>query len=275
MTLTLRPALDFSMTELAKMMTASFEDYFVPFQLDASRIARMIKIDGIDLELSRIAFRDDQPVATGFITQRGWSSRLAGMGVIKSERRHGVGKYLVQHLVEDAKARGDHKMVLEVIEQNEGAIALYKKFGFEVKHRLIGFKADELESVSDDGLAEVDTREVNRNLVRFGPSDLPWQLAPEAFSNLGGTLRGFRLGHADALVLAYPQIAIIQSLVVSPDHRRQGEATRLIKALAAHISDRAWRVTITLPEDLAPGLFESVGFELEALSQYEMHLELK
>lgn len=53
-----------------------------------------------------------------------------GMGVLASHRGHGVGSALIRAALEKAKEKGLTRIELAVRENNEPAIALYKKFGF-------------------------------------------------------------------------------------------------------------------------------------------------
>ena len=53
-----------------------------------------------------------------------------GMLVAAEWRGRGVGTALVAAAIEWARARGLHKLTLDVFPHNEAAIALYRKFGF-------------------------------------------------------------------------------------------------------------------------------------------------
>jgi ribosomal protein S18 acetylase RimI-like enzyme len=61
------------------------------------------------------------------IARRGWTSRLAAMGITSNARSSGVGTWAMEQLIEEAKARGEKEMVLEVIEQNTAGVKLYEK----------------------------------------------------------------------------------------------------------------------------------------------------
>ncbi len=53
-----------------------------------------------------------------------------GMMVAIGWRGRGVGTALVAAAINEARARGLHKLALSVFPQNDAAIALYRKFGF-------------------------------------------------------------------------------------------------------------------------------------------------
>ena len=54
-----------------------------------------------------------------------------GLMVAQSHRRLGVGQALLEAAVDWARSRGVTKLELHVFPHNEGAIALYDRFGFE------------------------------------------------------------------------------------------------------------------------------------------------
>jgi RimJ/RimL family protein N-acetyltransferase len=56
-----------------------------------------------------------------------------GMSIIASHRGRGGGRLLMAALIEHARGMDCHKIELEVWPDNERAIALYEKFGFEVE----------------------------------------------------------------------------------------------------------------------------------------------
>lgn len=60
-----------------------------------------------------------------------------GMGIVDGHRSAGLGTRLLTGVVDWARARGAHKVVLEVWPHNRRAIGLYEKLGFviEARHR--------------------------------------------------------------------------------------------------------------------------------------------
>lgn len=62
--------------------------------------------------------------------------------VAKEELGNGIGKLLLQSLIEIAKVKGVHTIIGGIDAKNQGSIAFHKKFGFEVVGRMneVGFK---------------------------------------------------------------------------------------------------------------------------------------
>jgi hypothetical protein len=85
-----------------------------------------------DLDASRIAYRDGEPVGLANLAVRGRDAWIGGVGVVDSARRAGVGEALMRAVHEEARSRGVERVWLEVIVENTGARALYEKLGYEV-----------------------------------------------------------------------------------------------------------------------------------------------
>ena len=78
-----------------------------------------------------VAVSNDQPA--GFILYWILDSEvsLLNIAVHPGGRRKGTGRFLLDHMVEEAVARAVETIWLEVRVSNEGAIRLYRKLGFE------------------------------------------------------------------------------------------------------------------------------------------------
>lgn len=56
---------------------------------------------------------------------------LANLAVVSDRRGEGLGRALLDHVLDDARGRGVEKLFLEVRESNEVALRLYRAAGFE------------------------------------------------------------------------------------------------------------------------------------------------
>ncbi len=139
------PASDYPLADLAKFVNRGFEAYFVPIQFNPTILLNMIQKDGIDLTASRVLTADGQPCGIALIARRQalHASRLAAMGIAREMRGKGAGSWFMDVLIREAHQRDDHEMELEVIKQNEPAVRLYRKYGFQAIRRLIGFLCKE------------------------------------------------------------------------------------------------------------------------------------
>jgi GNAT superfamily N-acetyltransferase len=272
--LTLKPALEFSIPVLADLLTRSFEEYFVPIQINDAALSTMVRRDSVDLSASRVLLKEGEPAGIALMARRGWVSRLAAMGLVKDARNSGSGTWVMSELLTEARARGDHEMCLEVIEQNEAGVRLYRKSGFGVIRRLVGFVCESPQAESAGELQEIGLREAGQAVTRHGLADLPWQLSGESIANHTPPTRAFRIGSAFA-VITNPEVkdVVIYSLLVEDGARGQGCAMRLLGSLFAAFPEKTWHVPALCPEEVG-GIFEHAGFQREKLSQHQMSIRL-
>jgi ribosomal protein S18 acetylase RimI-like enzyme len=196
----------------------------------------------------------------------------------------GIGRALLNAVIAQAEQRGDHTLVLEVFEQNTPALKLYESVGFRTVQRLFNYQTEGLTPHADERLAPLDICDVAALVTRYGAPDLPWQLAGPHCFRLTPPNAAFQLGPAYAIISDPGGATIrIHALLTLPDQQRQGHATRLLRALAAHIT--AAHITaahITTPRWMIPalcperygGFFLHLGFTQAALNQCQMQLAL-
>jgi len=113
----------FTYAELADLFTRGYEGYFVPMHFDEPTLRYMVDTWDIDLARSRVA--PDAGLCN--LAIRGDRSWIGGIAVVPEARRNGVGRALMEAVLELAPAT----VLLEVIEANEPAIRLYESLGFE------------------------------------------------------------------------------------------------------------------------------------------------
>jgi GNAT superfamily N-acetyltransferase len=129
-TLELRSARSLTLGERAELFNAAYDGYLVPFHVDERQLAFMDDVFDRDLDASRIAFRDGEPVGLRNLGLRSEDAWIGGVGVVPSARRAGVGESLMRALHEEARDRSVRRVWLEVIVENTGAFALYEKLGY-------------------------------------------------------------------------------------------------------------------------------------------------
>lgn len=133
MSLELRPAREVSPTARTELFNAGYEGYVVPIHIDEAGLTSMEETLDIDLDASRIAYRDGTPVGFANLALRGDEAWVGGVGVVMSARRSGVGEALMEAIHEHARERGITRIWLEVIVENTGAFALYEKLGYRTE----------------------------------------------------------------------------------------------------------------------------------------------
>lgn len=270
------PASNFPLPDLVKFLNDGFEDYFVPIQFNLDTFLHMLRKDGTDLTVSRVLLVEERPCGIALIARRGWTSRLAAMGIAKAARGLGAGSWFMEELIREARQRGEREMVLEVIEQNEAAVRLYQKSGFQTVRRLIGFiqKAKGAQKHKKRNLQEIDLREMSRLISQYGWSELPWQLSGESIAQMNPPACAYQTGPA-SIVVSNPaaEHVVIWSLLVEPDARGHGLGTEMLKNVMANYPGKTWHIPAVFPEQFST-VFERAGFEQEKLSQWQMKLTL-
>ena len=129
--LEIRPAGSLPLGERAALFTAAYEGYVMPFHIDEAALTWMQEKFDIDLDASRIAYREGEPVGLANLAVRDGDAWIGGVGVVASARRTGLGEALMLAVHDEARSRGVERVWLEVIDSNVGARALYEKLGYE------------------------------------------------------------------------------------------------------------------------------------------------
>jgi ribosomal protein S18 acetylase RimI-like enzyme len=269
-------ASNYSLPELVEFLNRGFEDYFVTIQFTTVTFLNMLRKDGIDLTASQVLIVNGQPCGIALIARRGWTGRLAAMGIAKEARGKGAGSWFMDELIKEAYEREDHEMVLEVIEQNDAAVRLYRKSGFQSVRRLVGFihRGKDADESERSDLQEIDLREMSKLISQHGWLDLPWQLSAESVAQMNPPACAYRKGQA-YVAISNPDAEhlVIWSLLVEQNARGNGLGTDMLRSILAHHAGKTWHAPAIFPEEFEK-VFERAGFEKENLSQWQMKLNL-
>ncbi len=177
-------------------------------------------------------------------------------------------------VIAEAKDRGDKRMVLEAIANNDAAIGLYESVGMRKTRQLIGYRRGPV-SACGEILVEIDPAEFVRRQANECSNDLVWDFKPETLT-LKVNAKAYSLdGKAFALVTEAPNDRlVIWSIFVNADSRRQGYGRRLVDSLASAHPERMMVFPIAVPDDLAHEFMTAMGFEVPEIKQYELAIDL-
>ena len=266
MTWDLRPAGSLDLERLAGLFTAAYEDYLLPFAVDARQLRTMVDAFDLDLEASRVAFRDGEPVGLANLAIRGERGWIGGVGVVAAARRQGLGEVLMRAVHDQARERGLREVWLEVMVANERAVPLYEKLGYTTTRDVDVWSLD---AADDAGEAEIDADEVpwqdaHARVRERRDEREPWQRADETVANLGD-LDGLVGGDAAAVFrVADGRVTFLQA-VGSRD---------AVHRLVAAMRTRGPVTALNLPADgMLGGAFRHLGGR-HVVRQHEMVLQL-
>jgi len=131
-------ASNFTADELAEIYNAGRVDYIVPMPMNAKRMQNYVRMYDVDLDASVVIFdKENKPAGIGMLgirDDRGWITRL---GISPTRRLGGMGRCMMQALIQNARDRHVRLIQLEVIEGNKPAHELFKKCGFQETRNLM------------------------------------------------------------------------------------------------------------------------------------------
>jgi ribosomal protein S18 acetylase RimI-like enzyme len=215
-----------SWDELAPVFNESFSDYAVPMAMTGESLANMQRRRGYVAEVSFGAYDGARLVGFVLTCLDGDRAYNSGTGVVPSHRRGGLARALVDTVIATVSARS---YVLEVLEDNARAIALYTRAGFVETRR---FRCWTFDQPGDD-LPAIDAPDLAAIAGR-ADVELSWQ------NSLGSLRRAHEpctvLGDDAGAVVVFATSGDLPLLTVARDARRRGRGTRLLRAAAARAS---------------------------------------
>jgi ribosomal protein S18 acetylase RimI-like enzyme len=269
------PASEILFTEQAMVINASFAGYVGGWtDLNAETLAKFLCLQGTDIFYSRFIRGDGELTGFGYINRTGNILRLGAMGIIPTARGTGAAGELLQHLLGEARSRGDKTMTLEVIEQNPRAVALYRRHGFRQVGRLLGWRrdADQGGSKASVSLREIPILEALRmTMVRDYP-EIPWPISRHAFAKVERT-RAY--AHEDVCVAISepaPGKMRVHGLFSPPNE--WSKLRSLLLAIVSSYADLEFFAPPVWQEEFGNEVFQPLGFEKEKLSQFFMRYDI-
>lgn len=259
----------------------AFKNYPVRFQLSEEQFySRFVEKLHIDYSYSFGAFDRERLVGFIFVAISPYQGVLTcyngGTGVVPEYQGKGLSREIYKEISAGLRAMGVKRHLLEVITENERAIAAYHKYGFEIT-RL--FHCYQLRGA----LREVQLSEdiiIRKAVVIQFPAYVEFQDIEASFidsnnhllHHLGKevTLEAYDQNKLVGYLIFQPEFGRISQMGVDPAHRRRGIGTALLeKAMQMSIQKNLTILNIEEKEEGIAGFFLANGFS-RMLSQYEM-----
>jgi|ERR1700736_567697 len=270
------PAHELSLAEQARVFTEAFAGYLIgSIELDATGLGRFLCGQGADLCYSRfVRSKSGELAGFGYINRTGNISRLAGMGTVPTARRTGAAAFLLSHLLDEAKARGDETMMLECFEQNAPALVLYHQHKFREVGRLFGWRGrggGKSEQSDQPEKLSVLTASQMRSPLDY--PELPWQISRFAMVKIPNA-RAFSLsGQCVVIGAPAPEPVRIHGFFGHGDNDWIAPRNAL-RAVLTKFPGTEFFAPQIFPEQFGPEIFEPLGFKREALNQFLMRRDL-
>jgi GNAT superfamily N-acetyltransferase len=270
------PAHEVTLAEQATVFTEAFAGYIASsIRMDAESLARFFCAQGVDLCYSRFVRASGKLVGFGYINRTGNISRLAAMGVVPSARRVGAARYLLLHLLDEARNRRDNTMTLEVFEQNPGAHALYSGNGFHEITRLFGWRRKEDVDLTDAASALIE--EISLLAASETPSaldypEIPWQISRHAVLKLA-TAQAFRIGDT-AIVIGDARSLPVRVHAFFNVAGKTDEIRSAFSAILQRFAGSEFFAPAIFPEKFGEQIFQPLGFIREPINQFLMQQDL-
>lgn len=136
------PARRVPLWQMVKLFNEAYSEYYVPVSLSLERLASLVHREDIDLERSRVAAIGGRLVGLGLLGLRSREAYICGVGVVPDLRGMGIGRAVMESLLQEARQAGAGRVRLEVLCQNERAVRLYSGLGFAILGELTSYSRD-------------------------------------------------------------------------------------------------------------------------------------
>ena len=236
----IRSLADTDFDTLCEAFAQAFANYDIDSNHEALR--RMLRRRGFMPELSFAAFDGDRIAAftfNGTGTCDGLPTAYdTGTGTLPEYRGQGLASRIFTHSIPHLQAAGIRRYLLEVLQSNSAAIAVYCKMGFETTREFNYFgqqkellRIPERKPAISCTLRPMEPGTAHR-LAGFRDFVPSWQNDAASVARAGDDLVGFGLFRDDeplGYCLCEPSSGDISQLAVAPRWRRQGIGSALLR----------------------------------------------
>lgn len=237
----------------------AFSDYVVKLAPTAEQLRELLTRRAWVPELSVGAYDGDSLVAftlNGFDGNRGYDS---GTGVVPSHRRLGLARQTMEWSIARLHEAGATGYVLEVIESNAPAVALYHACGFEVVRRMQCWSFPRWQPAAPPGVGTIEPRW--------------WDVEPSWQNSTASILRArdphLILGNDAGYAVVFPYTGDLAQLAVAPAARRRGRGRALLNAAATAAGKPLRILNVDSRDEGIAAFFEACGAE-KLVTQLEM-----
>ena len=262
----------------------AFADYEIHF--DKEEVRSMLTRRGYNPKLSFAAIKDGEIISftlngTGFFN----GLRTAydtGTGTLKEYRGHGIATKIFNYSHPYLKEAGIKQYLLEVLQNNHKAIAVYRQLNFNITRQFDCFKQTiknivNLQNNSTDLTIQPIDLEAVRQAQTFCDDIPSWQNSIESIERAKSQLIFLGAIRNDTVVgfcIIDPTTGDLTQLAVNPEYRRMGIGSAMLqRAIELMETDFIKILNISDDNQTLPQFLNSKNIPL-ATKQYEMKLKL-
>ena len=267
-----------AVNELFSVFAEAFSDYMIPVNMSLERFTRNMRRNEYDGRVSAGAFSDGKLVGFIMSGRRVHDGILSaydmGTGVIPEYRSRGIAGNMIEHLKCLLDQEGVSRYVLEVIRDNERALNLYRRKGFEIRREFTCFQIDKsrLKGVSSFHVEHVPSLDFD-HVKGFQDASPSWQNSAESILS-DNDRYVFSVISAGGRVCAYavsdPATGDIAQFAVSHECRGRGMGKSLLTDIRDNTAASTLRV-VNVGDEATRSFLTHLDF-VPFAEQYEMEL---
>ncbi|WP_240310400.1 GNAT family N-acetyltransferase [Listeria goaensis] len=248
----------------------AFSDYALPMKPSLDAFQKMLVGKGFHADISVGAFCGTDLVGFILNAERENNFYNLGTGVKVAFRAQKIASKMLDASIRTLKERGAAAYVLEVLQENRKAFALYEQKGFQVARHFLCFRLD-TPQVQPQLSTHVTTEAVDQvanfeTTLEFPPS---WQNNQHAILALRGDFQCFAYRKGEE-VLGYAVInPTSQSLVQMGAQTKKAGAALLAHILALFAFETLSTINVDARNESLIQLLTEIGF-VRTFEQYEM-----
>lgn len=250
----------------------AFGDYAVPFHISGPDLEEMLRRRGYVPDASVALFEGERIVAFTLNGIGEWD-RLrtgydTGTGIVPSHRGRGLSKEMLDASIERLRAHRAVQYLLEVLQSNERAIAIYRRAGFEATRELQCWRMEAGASVGDEDVETFTGIDWDR-LSTFFDAAPSWQNSIDSIARAAAprTILGVRENERLLGCAVVFDNGDLPFVAVAREARRRGIGTKLLNAAAAGRALRILNVDASLA---AAASFLTACGATKTVAQFEM-----
>jgi ribosomal protein S18 acetylase RimI-like enzyme len=240
------------MPELHRTFLKAFEDYLFPIQLSEDQFKAKVKREGV-LPSFCVAAYDGKEMVGFIMTGLGeWNGEPtaynAGTGVVPEHRGRQLTKQLYQFMLPKLKQGGITQCLLEVIQENEPALQVYKNIGFKTTRAVDCFRSSKvnliLNAAPPEGITIAAARKPDwpayQTFFKIKPT---WQNTAVAFNQLPDHKLVLEARTSESELVGFISFIVsngaVLQMAVHPEFRERGIGTALLREAVSIAESRA------------------------------------